>query len=402
MARPKGGAAALAAGKDHLAGGGDKGEGGQAKGAEDQELAAGQAGDKAGEEGRQEFTLSPLQRGQLDGARTLDAEADDGLEVASETNERAFWQTVGAELGFIPTTVQMAADASPDDLNLTFSAWPVGTEPAPERDFNPATNEADHVAAIARIEAIADAVRFDDITKIGSTLRGSVIDILRNRHKPWPAMTEIEKRDVATAIDYAIKVELRAIALALASQGKPAITAKLEKYADKAGEIVATVKIVGANDETVLALHRASGKVVMIVAADGDSLMGDEVEIPDDQHDLGFSAGNDAAAGNGLVEEVEEEDEHAEQEAEAQALYDRAVAEVRESDKVSPSALQRKLEIGHTLATQLIERMEREGVVSAPDVTTKRAVLPFEPAGGDNGEGGDGSGAEASAAPATA
>lgn len=374
MAKAKTGRAALAAGKQHLEGGDNDAGDGKVTDL-NQALGIPAAGDKPGE-GRQTFALSEEQMAELEEARRADAAAPKGLEVAEDGKERAFWATVAEKLGFIATTVDW--DEAEGDLN--FTAWPAGTE---ERDFNPATNEADHNAAVERIEQLAQSVQFNDSTRIGRTLIDSMIDILRHRHKPWPAMTEIEKRDVQTAIDYAVKVELRAIVLALASEGKPSITAKLEKYADKAGEIVATLKIVGANDQTVLTLHRASGKVVMIVAADGDSLMGEAAEIEDDQAPLPFSAGTD------VVEEEErdeeEEGEFAEQEAEGQALYDKAVKIVRATDQVSVSYLQRQLEIGFNLATQLVERMEREGVVSAPDVTTKRTVLPV----GDSGEPGD-------------
>ncbi len=47
-------------------------------------------------------------------------------------------------------------------------------------------------------------------------------------------------------------------------------------------------------------------------------------------------------------------------------LYDRAVAIVRRDQKASTSYLQRRLLVGYNRAADLMERMEREGIVSAP------------------------------------
>lgn len=293
--RAKSGAAALGGARDHLSGeGGDNQQGGGA-------AANDEGGDKAGEIDRREFKLSEDQRENLTRIRNTPWSGD----AVVDDREERFWTQIAPPMGFNPVTVQPAEDVLETGV---FTAWPHDPAPEPERDFNPATNEADHEAAIARIHAIAESVKFDDTSRIGRTLTDTMLDILRNRHKPWPAMTEIEKRDVATAIDYAIKVELRSIVNAIASQGRPSIPATLEKYADKGGEITATLKIAAAADATVLALHRASGKLVMIVTADADGLMGDEIEIPDDQGGLPFQAGNDI-----VEEEAGEEDDEAEE-----------------------------------------------------------------------------------------
>jgi len=56
-------------------------------------------------------------------------------------------------------------------------------------------------------------------------------------------------------------------------------------------------------------------------------------------------------------------------------MYDRAVAIVSETQNVSISMIQRRLRIGYNRAARIVEHMEREGVVSAPDGTNKREVL---------------------------
>ncbi|HEY5209096.1 MAG TPA: DNA translocase FtsK 4TM domain-containing protein [Stellaceae bacterium] len=56
-------------------------------------------------------------------------------------------------------------------------------------------------------------------------------------------------------------------------------------------------------------------------------------------------------------------------------LYDQAVALVCRERKATTSYLQRRFEIGYNKAARLIERMEKEGVISAPNHVGKREVL---------------------------
>lgn len=58
-----------------------------------------------------------------------------------------------------------------------------------------------------------------------------------------------------------------------------------------------------------------------------------------------------------------------------QDLYDRAVAIVLRDRKASTSYIQRRLSIGYNRAADLIERMEREGVVSSANAVGKRDIL---------------------------
>jgi S-DNA-T family DNA segregation ATPase FtsK/SpoIIIE len=56
-------------------------------------------------------------------------------------------------------------------------------------------------------------------------------------------------------------------------------------------------------------------------------------------------------------------------------LYDRAVNIVLRDRKCSTSYIQRRLSVGYNKAASLVERMEQEGVVSAPNHSGKREVL---------------------------
>ena len=57
------------------------------------------------------------------------------------------------------------------------------------------------------------------------------------------------------------------------------------------------------------------------------------------------------------------------------SLYDRAVAVVLRDRKASTSYVQRRLSIGYNRAADLIERMESEGLISAPNQTGRREIL---------------------------
>lgn len=56
-------------------------------------------------------------------------------------------------------------------------------------------------------------------------------------------------------------------------------------------------------------------------------------------------------------------------------LYDQAVSIVLRDKKVSTSYVQRQLRIGYNKAADLIDRMEREGVISKPNIAGKREIL---------------------------
>jgi S-DNA-T family DNA segregation ATPase FtsK/SpoIIIE len=60
---------------------------------------------------------------------------------------------------------------------------------------------------------------------------------------------------------------------------------------------------------------------------------------------------------------------------ESDALYDQAVAIVLRERKVSTSFIQRHLQIGYNRAARIVERMEKEGLVSAANHVGKREIL---------------------------
>jgi S-DNA-T family DNA segregation ATPase FtsK/SpoIIIE len=57
------------------------------------------------------------------------------------------------------------------------------------------------------------------------------------------------------------------------------------------------------------------------------------------------------------------------------SLYDQAVAIVTRDGRASTSYVQRRLQIGYNRAARLIEQMEEQGVISAPNHAGKREIL---------------------------
>jgi S-DNA-T family DNA segregation ATPase FtsK/SpoIIIE len=66
-------------------------------------------------------------------------------------------------------------------------------------------------------------------------------------------------------------------------------------------------------------------------------------------------------------------------EADADDLYERAVKVVQRDKKCSTSYIQRRLSIGYNRAASLVERMEQEGLVGAPNHVGKREILGQRP-----------------------
>ena len=64
-------------------------------------------------------------------------------------------------------------------------------------------------------------------------------------------------------------------------------------------------------------------------------------------------------------------------------MYDKAVQIVLRDKKPTTSYIQRRLSIGYNKAADLIDRMEQEGIVSAPNVSGKREILAPNAGGGE-------------------
>lgn len=289
------------------------------------------------------FTIEGERVQQLQRALDLDEEARD--KSAPEVHVKAFMTQIGTELRFDPASAKIEAM---DDATAVISALPLPPEPEapaetgaedgeatgasePEGDGGTSETGGDaleraHDRRIERIDALAeDGVDSLDIDSLGQGMVDAILEIYRHRDKPWSMLVASQQRDVSTAIDYAVKAFTRRAVSLIASRGFDAIPAQLEFYKDKGGAITASIKIALADDQTILALHKASGKQIMLVAADADQFLGKpKTREVEDQSELEFADSSPdrdppPADDSDLAGEPDEEDEDADEDGEPEA-----------------------------------------------------------------------------------
>jgi S-DNA-T family DNA segregation ATPase FtsK/SpoIIIE len=107
----------------------------------------------------------------------------------------------------------------------------------------------------------------------------------------------------------------------------------------------------------------ADGEVEKVVAHLKSQGQPEYLEAITSEDEPGDSDDDEASAPGGMDAE------------ESGDLYDRAVAIVLRDRKCSTSYIQRRLSVGYNKAASLVERMEQEGVVGAPNHSGKRAIL---------------------------
>ena len=111
----------------------------------------------------------------------------------------------------------------------------------------------------------------------------------------------------------------------------------------------------------------------------GPFVSDDEVEkivkLPEGAGRAGICRGGHRGSRGGCLTAMPARDGGAEGGGSGDELYDQAVAVVLRDKKVSTSYVQRRLQIGYNKAASLIERMEKEGIISAANATGKREIL---------------------------
>jgi len=188
------------------------------------------------------------------------------------------------------------------------------------------------------------------IQRLAQKARAAGIHLIMATQRPSvDVITGVIKANLPTRISFAVtsKIDSRTI---LGEQGAEQLLGKGDMLYMPGGKQIARVHGPFVSDEEVRAVAehwRAQGTPEYVMAV---------TEEPED--------------GGYLFEgqPVGEDD------AETQ-LYRKAVQVVAESQKASTSYLQRQLRVGYNNAARLIERMEKDGFVSAPDHVGRREVL---------------------------
>src|SRR5688500_3872029 len=188
------------------------------------------------------------------------------------------------------------------------------------------------------------------IQRLAQKARAAGIHLIMATQRPSvDVITGVIKANLPTRISFAVtsKIDSRTI---LGEQGAEQLLGKGDMLYMPGGKQIARVHGPFVSDEEVRAVAehwRAQGTPEYVMA------------VTEEPEDGGYMFEG---------QPVGEDD------AETQ-LFRKAVQVVAESQKASTSYLQRQLRVGYNNAARLIERMEKEGFVSAPDHVGRREVL---------------------------
>jgi S-DNA-T family DNA segregation ATPase FtsK/SpoIIIE len=188
------------------------------------------------------------------------------------------------------------------------------------------------------------------IQRLAQKARAAGIHLIMATQRPSvDVITGVIKANLPTRISFAVtsKIDSRTI---LGEQGAEQLLGKGDMLYMPGGKQIARVHGPFVSDEEVRAVAdhwRAQGRPDYISS------------VTEEPEDGGFAL----------------DGQPADDDSPDAALYRKAVQVVAESQKASTSYVQRQLRIGYNSAARLIERMEREGKVGAPDHVGRREVL---------------------------
>jgi hypothetical protein len=160
--------------------------------------------------------------------------------------------------------------------------------------------EGQHNAAIDAMGNITEALQVSADEAVFD-LRDFLLEQIKHRPKPWSATSQAEQRDVAAQCEHAAKEAVRQIVEAVAARGVDPIRVLLTKVNAGGDDIVITgkVKFLDAEpterDQSILSLHHAIGKFVMLTRATVEDYAGQgrEAETDADEPPLNFEAGGE-------------------------------------------------------------------------------------------------------------
>jgi len=192
------------------------------------------------------------------------------------------------------------------------------------------------------------------VQRLAQMARAAGIHILMATQRPSvDVITGTIKANFPTRISFQVtsKIDSRTI---LGEQGAEQLLGQGDMLFMAGGGRVTRVHGPFVRDDEVEA-------IVKFLKAQGEPEYLDEVTEDDGQGDFGGDAGGAGGFGMGNGNSGDE-------------LYDKAVDLVLREQKASTSFLQRHLQLGYNKAATLIERMEREGLISPATATGKREI----------------------------
>jgi len=161
--------------------------------------------------------------------------------------------------------------------------------------------------AAKRLGVIASSAPLQTGTLAGD-VRDTLLDLYKTRPKTWSQMTEAEQQDIGRALEYAARELVKGVVDTIRTDGQEApVRAILEGYTDK-GDVKAALKIKTGDEEdanrTILALHKARGKMVLITIASPDDYLGEREALHVDPDQSGLKFEGDAKPDWNTIEDI--------------------------------------------------------------------------------------------------
>ncbi|MEX2023304.1 cell division protein FtsK [Pseudomonas aeruginosa] len=198
---------------------------------------------------------------------------------------------------------------------------------------------------------------------LGKSLLQGLIQELRIMPDCWQKLPEAKQQDIIDRLERQVRNAATIAIHTIAGGDRDTVYGKLESFTAKDKvKAVFTVSPSSPNQEQLFgAVHQ---DCLLIIGGAAEFLDGmKDVKADPDQNPLDLNGGDG---------DMEEDGAWG---ADTDPLYQAAVEFVRETRRASISAIQRKLKIGYNRAARIIERMEKEGVVTAADSNGGREVL---------------------------
>ena len=213
---------------------------------------------------------------------------------------------------------------------------------------------------------------------LGSDLMGLVLQEVKALPDIWQKLPERRQQEVIDRVQARVEKAVANAVHTIFAQGGTRVVADLEQVAIK-DEIKATFRVSRANDGDALqALYDAHKEPCLLVVASPTQFTGgmDQVKADPDQPDLeGLYGDDDTLIDGEVIEDTGNQLAAPGHNPEDDPLYEDAVALVVEHQRCSIAWLQRHFKIGYNRAARLIERMERERIVSEPEAGGGRVVF---------------------------
>lgn len=211
-------------------------------------------------------------------------------------------------------------------------------------------------------DQIKAAIEDMQIDTLAGDLRDTLLIQFRDVNTAWSVMSEDKQRDFCHGIEIASRDLVRQAVRLLTDYRFPRCVVDLGELKIVGGDKARIEgKIVAANlPEYREVLGDHVNTKVLLLCIDSDTFMGEKepAKVDPDQPDLPIDGSADVEA-----------------EAIASVMVRKARDLILRERKASTSFIQKRLAIGYNKAARIMEFLEAEGFVSAPDSVGKRSII---------------------------